>query len=56
MQAGVPKWQAAGFLAMSMDTLERVYGHHHPDHNSVAANSFSRRPRNVRASPAQDSS
>ncbi len=24
MQAGVPKWEAAGFLAMSMDTLERV--------------------------------
>jgi len=49
MQAGVKKWEVAGFLAMSMDTLERVYGHHHPDHYSEAANAFSRRPRNVRA-------
>lgn len=49
MQAGVPKWEASGFLAMSMDTLERVYGHHHPDHYSEAAASFSRRPRIVRA-------
>jgi integrase len=53
MQAGVPKWEAAGFLAMSMDTLERVYGHHHPDHYSEAANAFSRRPRNVRATGAK---
>lgn len=49
MQAGVDKWKAAGFLAMSLDTLERVYGHHHPDHHSEAANAFSRRPQNVRA-------
>jgi integrase len=32
MQAGVDRWQAAGYLGMSVDTLERVYGHHHPDH------------------------
>ena len=49
MQLGVPKWEAAGFLAMSLDTLERVYGHHHPDYASNAANAFARRPRNVRA-------
>lgn len=30
MQLGVSKWEAAGFLAMSLDTLERVYGHHPP--------------------------
>jgi integrase len=31
MQRGVPTWEAAGFLGMSRETLERVYGHHHPD-------------------------
>ncbi|MCW5693820.1 MAG: site-specific integrase [Pseudolabrys sp.] len=32
MQAGVDMWQAAGYLGMTAETLERVYGHHHPDH------------------------
>jgi integrase len=32
MQRGVPIWQAAGFLGMSRETLERVYGHQHPDY------------------------
>jgi integrase len=50
MQAGVDKWKAAGYLAMSLDTLERVYGHHHPDHDGGAGEVFSQRPRNVRAS------
>ena len=27
MQFGVDKWTAAGFLGMSVETLERVYGH-----------------------------
>ncbi len=31
MQRGVPIWDAAGYLGMSRETLERVYGHHHPD-------------------------
>lgn len=31
-QGGVPAWQAAGFLGMTVATYERVYGHHHPDH------------------------
>ncbi|WP_179879849.1 site-specific integrase [Bradyrhizobium ottawaense] len=38
MQAGVPIWEAAGFLGMSVKTLERVYGHHSPDHQENAAN------------------
>jgi hypothetical protein len=38
MQAGVPIWQAAGFLGMSVKTLETVYGHHSPDHQEQAAN------------------
>ncbi len=37
MQAGVPIHEAAGSLGMSAQILERVYGHHHPDHQSRAA-------------------
>jgi hypothetical protein len=48
MQRGVPKWEAAGFLAMTEETLERVYGHHHPDYQRNAADALSR-PQNVRA-------
>jgi integrase len=38
MQAGVPIWDAAGFLGMTVKTLEAVYGHHAPDHQERAAN------------------
>ena len=34
MQAGVHLWEASGFLGMSVETLQRVYGHHHPDHSA----------------------
>ncbi len=37
MQAGVDKWEAAGFLGMSVEMLDRVYGHHHPDYLRTAA-------------------
>lgn len=37
MQAGVDKWEAAGYLGMSLSTLERVYGKHHPDYQRNAA-------------------
>ena len=39
MQNGADRWQAAGFLGMSVEMLEKVYGHHHPDflQNAVAA-------------------
>jgi integrase len=36
MQRGVPIWVAAGYLGMTAETLERNYGHHHPDHLSEA--------------------
>lgn len=39
MQRAVPKWEAAGFLGMSLKTLEEVYGHH-PDHQKAAVNAF----------------
>jgi integrase len=38
MQKGVDIWSAAGFLGMTVKTLETVYGHHHPDHQEEAAN------------------
>ena len=40
MQHGVSTWEASGFLGMSRETLERVYGHHHPDHLKAAAEAF----------------
>lgn len=36
MQRGVDPWQAAGFLGMSLETLQRVYGHHSPLHMEEA--------------------
>jgi integrase len=41
MQRGVRLWDAAGFLAMTPETLERVYGHHHPDFLRTAADALS---------------
>ena len=37
MQRGVPIWQAAGYLGMSAEMIERTYGHHHPDYMRGAA-------------------
>jgi integrase len=37
-QKGVPLFEAAGFLGMTVKTLESVYGHHHPDWQDRAAN------------------
>ena len=48
MQNGIDLWQAAGFFATSMQTLIRVYGHHHPDYMREAAETIGRRPQNVR--------
>ncbi len=36
MQSGASIWEASGFLGMSPETLERTYGHHHPDFQSSA--------------------
>ena len=47
MHAGVDKWEAAGFLGMSVEMLDRVYGHHHPDHLRSAARAIGYRPRSV---------
>jgi integrase len=45
MQAGVPMWQASRYLGMTQDTLESVYGHHHPDHLREAAAAIGYQPR-----------
>jgi integrase len=38
MQAGIDPWEAAGHLGMTVETLTRTYGHHHPDWQEKAAN------------------
>lgn len=43
MQAGVEPWQAAGFLGMTVEMLERTYGHHSPVYQKGAADALSRR-------------
>lgn len=49
MQAGVDPWQAAGYLGMSVETLLRVYGHHHPDHLADAVEGITRKPKGERS-------
>ena len=46
MQAGIDKWEAAGFLGMGVEMLDRVYGRHHPDHLRSEAQAIGYRPRN----------
>jgi len=41
MQRGVDIWEASGYLDMTVETLQRVYGHHHPDYLKGAAEAFS---------------
>ncbi len=43
MRAGTDLWQAAGYLGMTVETLERVYGHHHPEFQVEAAQNISRK-------------
>ena len=43
MQAGGDLWSIAGFLGMTVQMLERVYGHHHPDFQRDAADAVTRR-------------
>ena len=48
MQNGVDKCEAAGFLGMSVEMLDRVYGHHHPEHLRGAAHALGyRRPQSL---------
>jgi len=45
MQNGTEPWQAAGYLGMSMETLLKVYGHHHPDFLSDAVDKMGAKPK-----------
>lgn len=40
MQGGADIWDAAGRLGMSVDTLQKVYGHHHPSHQESAVSAL----------------
>jgi integrase len=40
MQNGTDPWKAAGFLGMTIATLERTYGHHHPNHMAGVHEAF----------------
>lgn len=53
MQAGVPIFEAAGYLGMSPQTLERVYAHQHTDFQKTAAAATPPRkyPRNTQETP-----
>lgn len=42
MQDGVDMWEASGYLGMTRETLEKTYGHHHPDHQSGVGDAFTR--------------
>ncbi|PHP66770.1 integrase [Zhengella mangrovi] len=39
-QVGVPVWEAAGSLGMTVEMFERTYGHHHPDFQRAAADAY----------------
>lgn len=43
MQAGVEPWQAAGFLGMTVEMLERTYGHHSPAYQKAASTAIAAR-------------
>lgn len=40
MEAGVDMWLAASYLGMSVQTLEKHYGHHRPDYQAEAHRAF----------------
>jgi integrase len=43
MQQGADLYKAADFFGMTVDVLERVYGHHHPDHHKGVGDALTRR-------------
>jgi integrase len=43
LQNGATIWDAAGYFGTSVDTIERVYGHHSPDHQKSAVEAINRR-------------
>ena len=45
LQNGVTVWEVAGFAGMTVETVDRVYGHHCPDHQEAARGSFRKKGR-----------
>jgi integrase len=45
MQDGRDPWEVSGFVGMTISTLQRVYGHHHPDHMEGVHQAFQGRHR-----------
>ncbi len=43
MQNGADLWEAAGYFGMTVEVLERVYGHHRPDHHKGVIEAVTRR-------------
>lgn len=43
MQRGAKTWDAAGFLGMTVETLEAVYGHHSPNFQGSAVEAMERK-------------
>ena len=43
LQRGATTWDAAGYFGTSIETIERVYGHHAPDHMRTAVEAMDRR-------------
>ena len=43
MQRGADKWAASGFFGISLNLLERVYGHHHPEFLRSAVEAMERK-------------
>jgi hypothetical protein len=47
MQRTVPIWEAGEFLGMSLEVMQQIYGHHHPDHLQGAAAAIGQKGRFV---------
>lgn len=43
LQGGAKAWDAASFFGTSMQTIEKVYGHHSPDHQATAKEAMERK-------------
>jgi integrase len=37
LQGGIDPWKVAGFVGMTVEMVQTVYGHHHPEHLRDAA-------------------
>lgn len=48
MQNRADPYALSGMLGMTLETLQNVYGHHHPDHNREAAAAIAMRPKRER--------